>query len=89
MSSPAGSAPPMDPEQPVVRNEEESVDVEIRNGEDEEVEQSEYNSALNYAVAYDVDDFLDDLEGYLENIETVGSVWTHLTQDTDWPFLMT
>ncbi|TID25841.1 hypothetical protein E6O75_ATG03704 [Venturia nashicola] len=88
MSSPAGSAPPMDPEQSVVRNED-SVDVEIRNGGDEEVEQSEYNSALNYAVAYDVDDFLDDLEGYLENIETVGSVWTHLTQDTDWPFLMT
>ncbi|RDI80719.1 hypothetical protein Vi05172_g9399 [Venturia inaequalis] len=74
-----------------IKNEEETTNSARRRAEnagaaegegddlEDEVEYSEYDSAIDSTVAYDLDYFKDDLREYLDNIQTAGSAWSEQT----------
>ncbi|QDS73369.1 hypothetical protein FKW77_007170 [Venturia effusa] len=55
------------------------AEVEDAREETEKVEHSEYDSALDSEMEYDVAEFKDELQEYLDNVQTAGSAWSEQT----------
>lgn len=51
-------------------------DAENEENSKEEVDHSEYDSALDGATAYDQSDCKEELYGYLDNLKFIGSAWS-------------